>query len=180
MRPRTVKQLTAPTAEPVTLAEAKEHLRIMADVTEDDAMIGAMIAAARRLIEQRLGRSLMLAQYRSQFSKGATLLQLVAPVYVDASHPIAVAIGGTVTDDYELDDDASEVELDSAAIDDVAVTYWAGAAQAADVAPQLRAAMLLYIGHLYAHREAASTDSPSEVPMAFETLLASESLSGGW
>lgn len=180
MRARTVKQLTAPGLEPVTLAEAKAHLRVMDDVTDDDAMIEAMIAAARRLIEQRLGRSLMLAQYRSTFANGATLLQLVAPVYVDPTHPITVSVGGTATADYELDDDASEVELDSAAADDVSVTYWAGASETAEVAPQLRAALLLYVGHLYAHREAASTEAPAEVPMAFETLLASESLTGGW
>jgi len=46
------------------------------------------------------------------------------------------------------------------------------------IAPQLRAAILLYVGHLYVHREAVTSESVNELPMAFETLLASESVSG--
>lgn len=39
--------LVAPTAEPVTLAEAKEQLRIEASFTEDDDYITALISVAR-------------------------------------------------------------------------------------------------------------------------------------
>ncbi len=41
--------VTAPTAEPITLSEAKTHLRV--DVTDDDTLITALITAARQYAE---------------------------------------------------------------------------------------------------------------------------------
>lgn len=46
---------TEPAAEPVTLADAKAHLRV--DVEDDDAYIDALIAAARRRAEALCNRS---------------------------------------------------------------------------------------------------------------------------
>jgi hypothetical protein len=48
------------------------------------------------------------------------------------------------------------------------------------IAPQLRSAILLLVGHLYANREATTADGIGELPMAFEMLLASESSTGAW
>jgi hypothetical protein len=38
----------------------------------------------------------------------------------------------------------------------------------------------LIVGHLYAHREAATTEGVGELPMGVEVLLASESVNGSW
>ena len=46
-----------PTAEPVTLADAKAHLRL--SITDDDAYIAALITAARRTLESRYGLATM-------------------------------------------------------------------------------------------------------------------------
>lgn len=43
-----IKLITAPTAEPLTLAEAKEHLRIDADITVDDNYISTVLIPAAR------------------------------------------------------------------------------------------------------------------------------------
>lgn len=51
------KVTTAPTAEPLTLAEAKAHLRV--DFTDDDTLIEALIGAARAAAEQYTNRALM-------------------------------------------------------------------------------------------------------------------------
>lgn len=53
--------ITAPTAEPVTLAEARAHLKDP-DVS-DDPMIVAMITAARQRAEAETGRQLMSATW---------------------------------------------------------------------------------------------------------------------
>lgn len=49
--------VTAPTSEPVSLREQKEHLRI--DDDEDDSYISACITAARQWIEGQTNRSIM-------------------------------------------------------------------------------------------------------------------------
>jgi uncharacterized phiE125 gp8 family phage protein len=47
--------VTAPTSEPVSIAEAKEHLLIESDNTDFDSYIAVLIKAARKFIEKRTG-----------------------------------------------------------------------------------------------------------------------------
>ena len=54
--------VTPPAGEPVTLLEAKQHLRV--DVDDDDALIGSLIAAARQAAETITGRQLMTARWK--------------------------------------------------------------------------------------------------------------------
>jgi uncharacterized phiE125 gp8 family phage protein len=54
-----LRLITAPVSEPVSLAEAKAHLRIDQSVTVDDTEIQAMITAARTYIESVCWRALM-------------------------------------------------------------------------------------------------------------------------
>lgn len=57
-------QTSAPATEPVTLAEAKNHLRVDADLTQDDALITLLIGAARRYAEMYCNRSFITQQWR--------------------------------------------------------------------------------------------------------------------
>ena len=181
MKPRSCVTLSEPESEPVSLSEIRDQLRLTSDQTADDDFLLAAAATARRLVERRLGVSLAPTRYRATWPAGATFLELPQPpVLVDQLHPLTVTVGGNLlaASEYELDADMrpAELTLDSTPAAAVQVTYWAGGA----LAPQLRSAILLYVGHLYIHREAASTDGIREVPMAFETLLASESVNGAW
>ena len=55
------KLITAPTTEPLTLLEAKAHLRV--DTVDDDALIGLLITATRQYCEQLTARSLVTQQW---------------------------------------------------------------------------------------------------------------------
>ena len=57
-----IKILARGTAEPVTLVEAKLHLRV--DLSDDDALITAMISAAREMVERYTSRTLIYTAYR--------------------------------------------------------------------------------------------------------------------
>ena len=52
-----IQQTTPPSIEPITVAEAKAQMRIT--ISDDDAYIGTLIAAARRRIENITGRRLI-------------------------------------------------------------------------------------------------------------------------
>jgi uncharacterized phiE125 gp8 family phage protein len=54
--------VTAPTEEPVSLAEAKLHLRV--DFNDDDLLITALISAARQAAETLTGRQLVTARWK--------------------------------------------------------------------------------------------------------------------
>src|SRR5204863_7116583 len=56
-RTMSLQLITPPAIEPVTLAEAKAHLKV--DTADDDALIAAQIAAARASAEWHLGRALI-------------------------------------------------------------------------------------------------------------------------
>jgi uncharacterized phiE125 gp8 family phage protein len=57
-------QTSAPSIEPVTLAEAKNHLRVDSDLTQDDALITMLISAARRYAESYCGLSFISQGWR--------------------------------------------------------------------------------------------------------------------
>lgn len=52
---RSLKLVTPPAAEPVTLAEAKQQARI--DIADDDSFVSALIVAARQWAESYTGRA---------------------------------------------------------------------------------------------------------------------------
>ena len=60
--------------EPISLAEAKLHLRV--DITDDDVLISALIGSARRFAENQLQRSLISQAWRSVIDSfpGPTLI----------------------------------------------------------------------------------------------------------
>lgn len=87
-----LKLITAPTAEPVTVAEVRAHCRI--DSTAEDSLLATYIAAARQLCEETIGRALMpqtWEQTLDAFPAGEIKLlktpvaSVVSVVYVDAN-----------------------------------------------------------------------------------------------
>ena len=61
------KIISAPTGEPVTLTEAREHLRI--DDTNQDALIHGLITAARQTAETICRRAFVTQQWKAVFDR---------------------------------------------------------------------------------------------------------------
>lgn len=182
-----LKLITAPEEEPLTLVEAKAHLRVVSSA--DDLLIGALIAAAREAAEEKTRRALMLQTwelalpafpgcadlYAIRLPK-APLSAITSVKYVDAD--------GTLTtmaaEDYQLDNHAVPAQLVPAygtvwpdtreQPNAVLVRYVAGYAESSDVPAQIKAWMLLRIGMLYENRESVVGIVLNEMPFVDRML----------
>jgi uncharacterized phiE125 gp8 family phage protein len=177
--------LTAPPAlEPVTLAEAKAHLRVLH--ADEDQLIGRLIEAARRRVESAAGLKLIQqgwSVYYDDWPDDGALELPLAPILAIADVKVHGEDGGAAVIDpahYVADRFSRPPRLllrpdrlwarpgRLANGVEVAVTAGFGAA-APDVPEPLRQAMLHLIAHAYANRgEAAAL----QAPLAFSGLIA--------
>lgn len=201
-----VSVATAPTVEPVTLAEAREHLRLVATGSPashpDDDFISRAIAAARRMAENFTNRAFVETTFAWRFDRFASDDQeLTLPIgagisvesigYVDLNGDaqtftdfafLASDTGGRIapaTDKVWPDVRGS--------LGDVTITFKAGYAPTGDSPPDYRAnvpddiknAILFAVGHLYEHRSAINIGNiTSKIPMTFEHILWPHRISG--
>lgn len=63
----TTSLVTAPTQEPIELAEAKRQLRVEESVTVEDDLIGALVRLARRAAERHTGRAILTQTWRVKY-----------------------------------------------------------------------------------------------------------------
>ena len=187
MKYRSLTRATGPAVEPVTLAEAKTHLRV--DGTASDTEITAMITAAREWCEQYLDRTLVHTQWVMRFDKfppdGTMDIELPRPPMAAAGTATAVALTFT----YENGDTAtygtSSYRVDRSATpgavktnyggtwpphlqDDnsISVTWWGGyGASGSDIPQAIRSAILLCVSEFYEKR------GSGEPPTAAKMLL---------
>lgn len=152
-----------PDTEPITLAEAKTHLRV--DGNQDDAYITALITVAREHVETELRRTLAPSTWEF-ITDAAPVLTLPMPPIITIE---------SVTDendddiDYTLQLDKS-LKLNATGL--VKVVYTAGVEE---VPAAYKHAMLLIIGHLFENREEVVIGSgltASQLPMGVSNLLA--------
>ena len=166
--------VTPPSAAPVSLIEAKAHLRV--DHDEDDDSINLLIGAAVGHLDGWtgiLGRCLATQTWRQDYSCFAPVLRL--PLEPAASITSITDDGEPVaSESYSLATDAGGsvvrfaegVSLTGA----ISVTFVAGYE---DVPAPIKAAILLMVGHWYQNREAVAVGVTVEnLPMAVDALLA--------
>lgn len=70
-------QVTPPTLEPITLAQAKAHLRV--DIDDDDDYINALITVARQTAEVYTGRALLTQEWKLFLDK---FPPMSGPIYI--------------------------------------------------------------------------------------------------
>lgn len=177
--------ITPPALEPITLDEAKLHLRVETDL--DDQLIEALIESARVTVETITNRALISQTWEHTFDcfPGTGELELQAGVSAINS------VKYKDTDNVEQTLSAAVYELTKSSVPAVRLAYlqeWPSTldhpesitvevvagygATSADVPASIRQAMLLLIGHWYENREAVAVGvSMGEVPLAIDLLL---------
>ncbi|MGH6872644.1 MAG: head-tail connector protein [Rhizomicrobium sp.] len=180
--------LTAPPAlEPVTLDEAKAHLKV--DASDDDALIATLIAAARAKAEWHTGRAFVTQGWTLWLDRWpcADGVRLAAEIPLPPLQAVA-RIAAYGCDDGETVLDPSAYQVDGASgparvalktgaampadprrLNAVAIDFTAGyGGDGTDVPAGVRAAILEIVAALYANRG----DSAGELPLAALALLA--------
>jgi uncharacterized phiE125 gp8 family phage protein len=184
-RPDTLKVISHPEVEPVTLADARAQIGLFDDQVDHDRFLMSAISTARRLVESRLGIALVATRFRATWREAPELLRLpVQPLLLASGFDLEVEAGDEELDeeDYELDSDAvpASIDLKRGIGKKVVVTYWAGVAPGEPIDPMLRSALLAYVDHQFNNRGVLASESSTELPQAFETLLAASSWNGAW
>lgn len=179
---------TQPASEPISLEEAKAHLRV--DVSDDDAYITGLIAAARQycegatsraFIEQTITLELEAFPCRAIELPRPPLISVTSVKYLNADGDLVTLVANT---DYKV---IASSDTEPGRIipaygtswptpgrceeDAVQIVYKAGWADATDVPLTIRQAILLAVGHWYETREAVSEGPMAEVPLAVDSLL---------
>lgn len=183
------KLVTPPIGEPISLAEAKEHLRV--DGSDEDSLITMCIQSARERIEKDIRRSMMRQQWMtfiSNFSAGTPVELPKGPLIGDGEF----TMGYRKTDgDWELwetfdtqphreppllwiEGSPADIAAPRNPLDAVwRATYWTGYSDdPKDVPGPLRHAILFLTAHLFEQREIAVAGSEvKEVPKSLDWLL---------
>ena len=177
--------ITGPTHEPLSLGETKDHLRV--DGTDDDALIEALIIAARRHAEGftwRVFISQVWDLHLDAFPTGTLLLPTpplisVASVkYYDAADVQQTLAASTYQVDAASEPgrlalaDGQSWPTPDVRLNAVTIRFTAGWADRSQVPADIKSALLLLIGHWFAHRETVIVgQTPAELPMATTALL---------
>lgn len=166
-----IRLITEPAFEPVTLEEAKLHLRV--DHTEDDLLISEYIKASRMFVEKFTARALVAQTWElvidsfpsSEIQLPLPPLQSVESIKYDDSAGVEQTLGTT---QYEVDTVSEPgwvVPVITGwpsgtfnGINAVRIRFVAGYASAnsppIDTVPSsLKSAILLQVGNFYANRE---------------------------
>lgn len=172
-------KVTDATGEPITLAEAKAHLRVT--WSKEDALIEALITAARQEAEHQLRRTLLETTWKLVLDAfpACACIRLHNPkinaVEFVKYYDTAGVLQTLATSVYLLDGDSEPGRLCLAPsqswpstqdrVGAVQVQYTAGWASADDVPQVIKAWIKLRLGTLFEHREQiAAGVSIAEIP----------------
>ncbi len=174
-----------PVAEPVTLAEAKAHLRI--DHGDDDDLLAGLVRAARQEVERSTGMALLAQSWRLVLDdwpqNGCVLVRI---------HPLrevqSITAFGSEGEGSVIDPDTYQVDAVSRparihftapvaplrAMNGLEIDFTAGFGEAGtDVPDPLKRAILLLVAHWYEFRAGyGPADQPVSYPAGFDRIVA--------
>ena len=167
--------MTPPQGEPVMLGDAKAYLKL--DTSDDDALVTALIAAARTRAEWHTGRALMTQSWMlwlDAWPPGGVIDIPLPPLRsVTSVTTFARDDASSLLDSarYIVDLAGNRVALRPTTvlppllrvINAVAIGFTAGYGGATDVPQGLKSAILALIAFLYEHRGEAPADLPQDV-----------------
>jgi uncharacterized phiE125 gp8 family phage protein len=176
--------ITEPTAEPVSLSEAKLHLRV--DHADEDTLISGLISGARGQIEALCWHALMtqtLELVLDGWPCGDTIELPHPPLQSVTSISYKDVDGVTTTlasDQYSVAKDSEPGRIVLApgctwpgvtlwTAEAIRVRFVAGWLSAAAVPQRLKQALLLLVGEWYAMRE-ANAGNVQEIPFAVSAI----------
>ncbi len=169
-----LSRITSSSIEPLSLTEAKDHLRV--SFTKEDGLISRLIVGARQALEKKTRLQLLTANWK-QFFDGfpqfdherirlgkAPLVSVAAVTYIDTSGVIQTWPAAEYTVEAFLGPDAErgvvfpkpdfEYPQTRRSPNAVTIDFDAGYGTTAnDVPAEIREALLAWIGHHYNNRE---------------------------
>ncbi len=189
MRYRSLKRAAQPVVEPVSLSDAKTHLRV--DTESDDDQILALITAAREWCENYTQRTFVHTQWTMTFDTFPWEIELPRPPVAVASGNTATTItyamegGGTATlatSEYRVDRTSEPGVIrtvyagtwPSHLLDrnSISVTWWGGYGEDGTKVPKVvRAAILMLVAYWYERRLAADQVAATAVPFGVSSML---------
>jgi uncharacterized phiE125 gp8 family phage protein len=190
---RSLTRATPPVVEPVSVSDAKAHLRVDSD--EDNFYIASLISAAREWVETYIDRTLVKTQWTlkmDRFPIGD--IELPRPPMMPLSVSLTFtsesgAVSVLASNLYRVDSASTPGvvrplrEADwPAYMDDanaITITYWAGYGDdGRSVSAAIRHAILMLVGQWYERRAAADSMGGNEVPFGVSLLLSSQKWGG--
>jgi uncharacterized phiE125 gp8 family phage protein len=180
----TLMLMSGPAAEPVSLEEARAHLRL--DTTDEDTMLGAFITAARMALEGETRRAFVTQSWRLILDQwpGASVSLPLAPVSAVTEIAVEDPNGSTrmvAASLYEtaLAGNVPRVvaragwPMPARRVGGIHIDFTAGYGAAEAVPQPLKQAILLLSAHWFENREPVSLGPQvSELPLSVAHLVA--------
>jgi len=176
----------APAVEPISLAEAKAHLRI--DAADEDALLTSLITAARMFVERTLGVALITqgwSYFLDYWPPSCCVTLPIVPVQSVGAVTLHHGTGGSTTLDaaaYVVDTLSEPARLVlkgalppvlSRELNAFEIAFTAGYGdEAGDVPAPIRHALKLLVAHWFERREpVVLSGAPQDVPATVAGLL---------
>lgn len=180
----TIVSLSGPAVEPLTLSEAKAHLRI-ADAVEDTYLAG-LIRVAREHLERATGLVATNQSFRLhldsvsedgmiQILKGPVQTIDAIRVYDAAGQPKTVSLQGIVVERGSMPARLSTPPglIAAQGVNGIDIDFTAGfGATGNEVPDTIRRALLLHVAQMFEYRGAVTVaDQPAVLPDGYDRLL---------